>query len=308
MMNNKLQKLLNIVMVVLLILCFMQINSLHDELNSLRNTVNNSYSSIRNDIAAISSNVRNQMEEANNLLTDSGWSTGGLNIEDKTATVSCYVVPKEYSPKGTVAELICNEKAVPMVLENGKYVAEITIPLFENMKISTVQFTENGVIRTQQLGWNISPRYDLVPSVYMHYSGSTRQGYNGNIVHRTYEGHIELDFAHMGLANISNDAELVILVNGEEVERSKRSLEKMYENDYDSGYRTEMAQRLDVQKGDTIKMYMTVVDDNGWQYRSVLEDFTIGEDGAPIEHSEHYHAEADIYDANGNLLFAAYKE
>ncbi|MBQ6853227.1 MAG: hypothetical protein IJO07_03505, partial [Peptococcaceae bacterium] len=222
-MNNKLQKLLNIVMVVLLILCFIQINSLHDELNSLRNMVNNSYSSIRNDIAAISSNVRNQMEEANNLLTDSGWSTGGLNIEDKTATVSCYVVPKEYSPKGTVAELICNEKAVPMVLENGKYIAEITIPLFENMKISTVQFTENGVIRTQQLNWSINPRYDLVPSVYMHYSGSTRQGYNGNIVHRTYEGHIELDFAHRGLANISNDAELVILVNGEEVERSKRS-------------------------------------------------------------------------------------
>ena len=52
-MNNKLQKLLNIVMVVLLILCFMQINSLHDELNSLGNTVNNSYSSIRMQLAVM---------------------------------------------------------------------------------------------------------------------------------------------------------------------------------------------------------------------------------------------------------------
>ena len=59
--NNKLQKLLNIAMVVLLILCFIQINSLHDELNSLRNTMNNQYNSIQNSVNAISSNVQNRI-------------------------------------------------------------------------------------------------------------------------------------------------------------------------------------------------------------------------------------------------------
>ena len=131
-MNNKLQKLFNTVMCILLVLCLMQMNTMNQELKSLRNTMNNQYNSIQNSVNAISSNVRNQMEEANNLLTDSGWSTGGLNIEDRTAVLSCYVVPKEYSPKATVAELICNDKAVPMQLVNGKYVAEITLPLFED--------------------------------------------------------------------------------------------------------------------------------------------------------------------------------
>lgn len=60
-MNNKLQKLLNIVMCILLVLCFMQINSLHDELNSLRNTMNNQYNSIQNSVNAISSNVQNRI-------------------------------------------------------------------------------------------------------------------------------------------------------------------------------------------------------------------------------------------------------
>ena len=55
-------------------------------------------------------------------------------------------------------------------------------------------------------------------------------------------------------------------------------------------------------------MYMTFTDDNGWMYRGVLENVTIGKNGEPNENLEHHQAEADIYDADGNLLFNAYEK
>ena len=307
-MNNKLQKLLNIVMCILLVLCFMQMNTMNQELKSLRNTMNNQYNSIQNSVNAISSNVRNQMEEANNLLTDSGWSTGGLNIEDKTAILSCYVVPKEYSPKGTVAELICNDKAVPMQLENGKYVAEIILPLFEEMQISTVQFTENGAIRTQQLNWHISPRNDLVPSAYINFSGEYGHKYGGKSITRYYNGYAEVDFQHNGFAQLSEDVEIVSIINGEEVDRSTQTLEAKRGDAYLSHCRIQFEKSFELKEGDTIELYMTVTDNNGWIYRGILDKVTIGPKGEPISDREERFAEADIYDANGNLLFEGYKK
>ena len=137
-MNGKSQKIFNILICLLLVMCVFQMRVMNDEISRLRNTVNSNYSSLNHSINAISNNVRYQMEEANNLLGDSGWSTGGLNIEDKTAVLSCYVVPKEYSPKETVATIIYNGKTVPMRLEQGRYTAELTIPLFEKAVILKV--------------------------------------------------------------------------------------------------------------------------------------------------------------------------
>ena len=61
-----------------------------------------------------------------------------------------------------------------------------------------------------------------------------------------------------------------------------------------------------MQQGDNIKMYMTFADDNGWIYRGVIEDITIGDKNEPVR-EQHYQAEADIYDTNGTLLFRAEK-
>ena len=305
-MNGKSQKIMNVFFCILLILCLFEIRVMNDELTHLRNTVNNNYSSLNHSINAISNNVRNQMEEANNLLGDSGWSTGGLNIEDKTATLSCYVVPKVYNPKETVASIVCNGEAIPMKLEQGRYIAEITLPLFEQTVISNVQFSENGTIRTQQLNWSIHPRYDMLPSVYMYYSGGTRHDYKGDIITRTYTGYAEMDYNYPGFNRTITDTELVILLNGEEVMRSNPVLEELIKTEDYASYRTEIEQSFEVKQGDTIKMYMTVTDDNGWMYRGVLEDITIEENGEPIP-DRFQQAEANIYDIDGKLLFEAEK-
>ncbi|MBR2181787.1 MAG: hypothetical protein IJ949_07840, partial [Oscillospiraceae bacterium] len=76
---------------------------------------------------------------------------------------------------------------------------------------------------------------------------------------------------------------------------------------YLSNYRTKINQSFTVKQGDTIEMYMTFTDDNGWIYRGVLENITIGKNGEPIDNLEVHQAEADIYDAEGKLLFEVEK-
>lgn len=305
-MKEKSQKAFNILILILLVLCLFKMNTMNQEITRLRNTVNSNYNSIQNSINSISNNVRYQMEEANNLLGDSGWNTGGLNMEEKTATISCYMVPKVYNPKETVATIICNNEEVPMTLKDGKYTAELVVSLFERTVIDHVQFKENGTIRTQQLDWSINPRYDLVPAAYMYYSGGTSHSYKGDIITRKYTGYAEVDFAHNGIVKNIKDTEIIMLLNGKEVLCINPDLEQLLDTEDYASYRTRLEHSIEVKEGDTIEMYMTFNDDNGWTYRGVLEDITIGAQGDPIP--EHHQAEADIYDADGNLLFNAYEK
>ena len=134
-MKDRWQKIFNVVSLILLVVCFMRIGGLKDDIRNLKNDVNNTQSMLQSSIDSISSNVRYEMEQANNLLSDSSWNTGGLDIENKTATLYCYVVPKVYTPEKTVATIMHNGNEIPMTLENGRYVAEFDVPLFNNCTI-----------------------------------------------------------------------------------------------------------------------------------------------------------------------------
>ena len=97
------------------------------------------------------------------------------------------------------------------------------------------------------------------------------------------------------------------LLNGVETMRSTPKLEEINSNEDIAHYRTEFNQTLEVKVGDTVEMYMTVKDENGWIYRGILEVVEVGQDGNHKYTHDGFPAEADIYDADGNLLFEAYK-
>lgn len=301
------QKIFNAVSMILLVACFVRIGGLQNDIQNLKNTINNDYNMIQSSINAISSNVRYEMEQAGNILSDSSWNTSGLNIEEKTATLSCYVVPKVYNPEKTVATIICNDKEFPMAMENGRYVAQFEISLFDESEISHVQFTEDGTISTQQLDWCINPRYDMIPTAYINYSGESRQDYKGEEITRTYKGAVEIDFEHKNFGGEMKDAEIVLLVNGKEEWKYKPVLEEVHKDDYVAVYMGDIEHSFNIRRGDTVKLYAEISDENGWRYRGILEDMTIGEKGNPVHNREHYHSEAEIYDADGNLLFEPYK-
>ena len=118
---------------------------------------------------------------------------------------------------------------------------------------------------------------------------------------------MEIDFEHKSFGGKMKNAEIVLLVNGKEQWRQRPVLEELYKDEYIAHYMGDLEYSFDLKRGDTVKMYAEIVDENGWKYRSVLEDVTIGERGNPIPNGEEYRAEADVYDADGNMLFDPYE-
>ena len=301
-MKEKWQKVINITTLILLIVCVVKIVSIEDKLSALKNTVNNNHSMLQNSIGSISSNIRYELEQQSSLVVDSGWSTRDLNLEEKTVTLDCYIVPKTYNPQKTTASILCNSAEIPMILENGRYTAEITLSLSDEYNISKVSFTEDGTISTHQLNWRISPADDLVPTAYMTFSGSSRHSYSGKNIKRTYEGYVEIDLVHKGFNTKIKQAEITVLIDGKEALKEQPEIELLVENEYTDMYRLYFNNSFDITHGSTLEMYVNVVDNNGWRYHNTLENILIAKNGSP-QHISSYNAYADIYDSENNLIF-----
>ena len=303
-MKDKWQKIISIVCVILLVVCVFRIGGLENEVADLKHQLLNTQSMLQSNISAISSKIRYELEQQSSLVSDSGWNTADLNLKDKTVVMECFVVPKSYNPDKTQASLICNETEYPMTLENGRYVTDINLSITEEITVSGVNFTEDGTISTEKLYWHINPQQDLIPSMLMYYSGSVSQNYD-KVITKKYSGHIDIDFEHKGFSKELEKLDVYMLIDDKEVWHGTPQLEMMYDDSYITNYRAEIQQNFEMQRGSKVLMYAEAVDANGWIYRIVLEDATVGEKGNFIPNRDFSQYEADIYDADRNLIFKA---
>ena len=303
-MKEKWQKILSVATFVLLVFCVIRIMRLETDIANLKNTVNNAQSMLQSNISAISSNIRYELEQQTSLVSDSGWSTADLDLENKTVVLDCYVVPKTYNPQKTQVSLLCNNTEYPMMLENGRYVAEITLPVTEDIIVSGVNFTEYETISTEKVYWHITPRYDLIPQAQIYYSGSSTHNYD-KVISKKYSGYIDIDFEHKTYAKSIEKLDVYMEIDGKEVWHETPELEIMYEDGYISNYRAKIQQNFELERGSTVFMYAVATDNNGWKYRVVLEDATVSEKGNFMPNNDFIQYGADIYDADGELVMKA---
>ena len=259
---------------------------------------------LQSNISAISSNIHYELEQQASIVSDSGWDTKDIDFDNKTVVFDCYVIPKSYNPQHTTATILCNGEEVPMTLENGKYTAKITLSMFEDINIDGVNFIDNGIVNTQKLNWHINPKYDLIPTAYIYYSGSWSQDY-GETITRKYSGYIDIDFEHKTFSEGIKELKVYMLIDGKEVWSDNPKIETLYNDGYIQSCRADIQQNFELKRGSTILMYAEATDYNGWVYRTILEDATIGEKGNSIPNNDIQQSEADIYDAEGNLLYKA---
>ena len=139
-MNSKWQKTINILTLALLVICLIKIGWLQGDIRNLQNTVNNNRSMLQSSIDSISSRIRYEMEQENNLLSDSRWNTIGLDVKNRTATLYCYVVPKVYNPEKTVATI----SSVTEMLSNGKKPEDIVEQLLSDYEIEYFENQETA--------------------------------------------------------------------------------------------------------------------------------------------------------------------
>lgn len=329
---KKLVKLINIVVCIVLVYCVIQINELKTRIVELSHNIEVNDSHLRNDMNTIYNNVNNMLEEESNQLTTNKWEYESIDIENKTAKISCIIIPKEFNPKTTKVKILNDNKEYSLDYVNGEYIVMIDIPLFETIEFNQVQLDDNGTIRTQNLKWNINPRYEALIQTFVRFAGESRGTLGKDEYVWNTNCSIDFNVEKKGTFDIKK-IELVETIDGKVVNRYEVDItsegqrkyaeelankgESIPENlgKYPSSYNGSTSfvfpykKEIKIPSGSEFILYADIVDENNLVHRSYLEYIPVKEDGRidDVKQKEfemyRFTETHIILDENGNILY-----
>lgn len=302
-MKRNISLIVMVISCIVSAVCLAEIYSLKNELNNLRNNIDVYMLNIQTSVNNITGRVENTLEREANLLAESGWDDWkNVKLEENQVTVECFVVPKEYSPENTKAYIYCNDTAFPMTLENGKFVADVTMPVFTESSINKVQFEENDTVRTQSLDWYMNPKVDILPEFYAN-SGGYTISYKDDFAKFNYNGYVDLHIDHNG-KSYEKRAEFAVMVDGKEVWRKGIDLvSPFHSTEYMDIYDVEISKDFDIPYGSTVEVYVEFKDGYGLIHRCTLENFTTSKNETDRNEAQAFYGTADIYASDGTPLY-----
>ena len=307
---------------LLTVLCLFRISALEDRLYSLQNNIINMQSILRDDIRNISVNVKNSVEEGNNLLSTSSYSLEDPNLKGGTVDLSCIVTLKEFEPDGTTAVLTCNDQEYPMNLKNGDFVATFPVSIFEESRVTEVSFSKDGVVRTQALDWYISPRDEFIPRLHASFSGTSSGSVKGaNTYNWDKNGTLHVSVEQKGGMDYEVESlDLIRLIDGVEAERSAVLGDKQ-ENAVVFGKKPaaivtnedplivdlDIDQTFECPFGSTMLLIVEMTDNSGYIHRAIVDEITVNTDGKlQDDNIPRWHgASGSIYDREGTLIWGS---
>lgn len=324
-----------LVVFLLYAVCIHRISKLENTVNGLQNTLNANMNDISRSISHIYNNIDSKLEEKANLLSSYDSAYGRINIENKTVLLEYSVVPKEYNPDTTTAALICNDAEYPMQLENGKFITQIALPIFEYSSVTAVKLIDNGIIHTQALRSDFMPYHEVISELNTGHDGRRIISKKDNAYVVTYNGQLEINFNQAKFGSYGEIAEEIYLIeriDGKTIAKTnvpKSTKPSALHNDYGS-YATEvetsagaimvneendcahenityyypMEHEVSIPAGSTYELYIVVTDSLGLRHVQLLEKIVTDINGNSPQSADLYSTAAAIYDASDNLLYS----
>ena len=329
---KKLTKLINIIICFVLIFGIYKIIDLQDQIDYLRSNISSLNQNLRNDMNNIYSNVNNMLEEESNQLSINKWEFESIDIKNRTVEISCIIIPKEYNPKTTKVKIINEQNEYLLDYANGQYITNINIPLFETTEFNQVQIDDNGTIRTQNLEWYISPKYEALIQTFVSFSGHSSSTLEKNEQVWNYNGRIDFDIDYEGTFDIKK-IELVETIDGKEVNRylvditaqgqkkyaeelakKNQSIPENIGNESASFYKQAsfiypLIKEISIPSGSEYVLYADITDENNLIHRNYFEYVPVKDDGriddGKLKEFEDYRFSEThmILDENGNILY-----
>ena len=331
---KKFNKLINIIVCVILIAGMYKINDLQNQIDNLRNNINTVDMNLRNDMNNIYDNVNNLLEEESNQLTTNNWEYDSIDIENKTARISCIILPKEYNPNVTKVKISNDNQEYSFDYVDGKYITKIDIPLFETTEFNQVELEDNGTIRTQEIKWSINPRYEALIQTFVNFTGSSRGSVGKDEYVWMPNGSINFNIEKKGTFDIKK-IELVEMIDEKEINRYQVDITSIGQKKYaeelaskgesvpeNSGSESSsssydgnatfiypLKKEVKIPNGSEFVLYVDITDENDLIHRSYIEYIPLNEEGRIVEEKL---KEFDIYrfsethmilDKNGEILF-----
>jgi len=322
-MKERFYKVLSIVTAVALVFCLLQINSLKNEISSLRKRTDNRNDRMYDNINSIYSNVDSMLKKQASLLADSSWTLENEDIAAGTVNLVCNITPKEHTPDVTSAQLYVNGTAYPMTYKNNIYTAQVPVSIFGHIDADRVDFSDNGTVRTEKLGWSIFPRYDFLTIVHADMSwsgtGGMTGGENGMYCWTIKNGDLHIDISRENMPVKAQSVYLVEMTDGVETKRTRITGAVTGESDSaDDGVLISRGNNyinitcsiddfaFEIPAGGTLELFCEVVDGDGLVHRNQLQRWSVNENGENIDedHSWWMGGESTIYSVDGRLLYA----
>ncbi len=323
-MKKHWQSILNVIMAIMLISCLVQISEMKTTLNQLNNNFTHQIGIVRDSVNGISWSVSNTLKEQANLLADSTWEYGEMDLARQTATVDISLTPKEYNKNTTKATVFAKDKEYALTLQNGSFVGEVTLPLFEVTEISKVSFVEGNNVRTEDLNWTFEPCNDFLPQIWVDCGYNYNHGkVEDNAKEVRLQGDLNVDidghldeykFKSISLFACSGDKEVWRRDITEDIEGRDNNTDAFaassvaveipagnYRNAY---YHYSFEEALAVPLGETYTIYCELVGADDLVYRSLLLAVEFDENGNAVDLGYDRSNQASIYDKDGNLLYA----
>ncbi|MDY3992512.1 hypothetical protein [Evtepia sp.] len=290
-MKARLPVLLAALSCVLTLVCLVEIASLKSQLAQVENAVVSNVSHVTSQVGSLSAQIDEAMTRQTSILVSSDWSFGQADLEAYTAPLTFTAVPKEQTPGVTTAALVCGGQTYPMTAgEDGSFSVTLDLPLFEEMTLQRVIFSENGQQRAEALEIADTPFYSCLTIP------STSSMLDCQLEKETMQIEGSLIFDGLSREN-GKSLTLVAEVNGEETARVPVPL------NFDSYYLTEVPVQAEVSvpAESTLTLYAEVEDANGLRYRSFLDEIdTTGNDAGNALCTP----ALSIYNSRGSLLWS----
>ena len=290
-MKARLPVLLAALSCVLTLVCLVEIASLKSQLAQVENAVVSNVSHVTSQVGSLSAQIDEAMTRQTSILVSSDWSFGQADLEAYTAPLTFTAVPKEQTPGVTTAALVCGGQTYPMTAgEDGSFSVTVDLPLFEEMTLQRVIFSENGQQRAEALEIADTPFYSCLTIP------STSSMLDCQLEKETMQIEGSLIFDGLSREN-GKSLTLVAEVNGEETARVPVPL------NFDSYYLTEVPVQAEVSvpAESTLNLYAEVEDANGLRYRSFLDEIdTTGNDAGNALCTP----ALSIYNSRGSLLWS----
>ena len=316
--------IVSVITCILVMVCLWEIADLKQQ---IFHAEHNLYSAI--DMASVNTannlyaTIESLQADRDRIMISRDCTYGDIDAEKKTATVHWTFVPKEYRPDETRAVLVFNGKEYPMTLKNGEYTVSLPIPLFEDTVFSQVQLIDGDTIRTEILGWNLSPRFELLPEIFAYFSGGSGFDARDGKFRVEQDGEITISVRHQTFdAPPIQAISMVEYINGEEISRTdipltdtssaisdtvQPTIPPMVGGSYEnpSYFYYQMNKISEIPFGSTYELCVEVVDGYGLLHREWLDYFVVDSDGTPSYEPYSPTSGSNIYDESGNVLWSA---
>lgn len=288
-------------MVIMLVFCFVKINSLSEEIDHLKRDYLSEDDMLRDQINSIYRNVDEQLKKQASLITESTFSLGELDTQTQTVPVTIQIVPKEICEDmqmkveldGKQAEFVKNGNFYEATIPTGLFLIEEPYPM--------VSITSDGVTKTEKLEeiWLGELWGKWFPSLRAEDTTGRSSFKDGKLVFDT-QTLIEWQYSDNTSQVIFENFAIVTEINGKEVKRVDVTEKVKNAEGFSEGIvALEFTDTYEVVEGEAVSVYVVAEDSFGYIHKT-LAHYWKKFGGA---FAEAVYGGESIYDKQGNMIY-----